>query len=106
MTAAAVMLGVGIYQFILKFRNCYTSYFSCTNRIPYVWSFIISSFAGVLLTVIMLEAGMGVWGMILAQLISQMVFNMWYWTRKAHREMGLGLGDTVRFGWDELKKIV
>lgn len=103
---AAVMLGVGIYQFILKFRNCYTSYFSCTNRIPYVWSFIISSFAGVLLTVIMLEAGMGVWGMILAQLISQMVFNMWYWTRKAHREMGLGLGDTVRFGWDELKKIV
>lgn len=44
--------------------------------------------------------------MILAQLISQMVFNMWYWTRKAHREMELGLGDTVRFGWDELKKIV
>ena len=31
-----VMIGIGLYQLILKFRNCYTSYFSCTNRIIYV----------------------------------------------------------------------
>ena len=102
----AVMLGVGLYQFVLKFRNCYTSYFSCTNRIPYVWAFIISSAAGVGLAVLLLELGWGVWGLILSQLVSQMVYNGWYWTVKAHGEMELGFGDTVSYGWDELKKIV
>lgn len=101
----AVMLGVGIYQFVLKFRNCYTSYFSCTNRIPYVWAFIISSTVGVGLAVLMLELGWGVWGLILSQLVSQIVYNGWYWTVKAHGEMELGFGDTVSYGWDEFKKI-
>ena len=53
----------------------------------------------------MLELGWGVWGLILSQLVSQVVYNGWYWTAKAHREMELGLGDTVRYGWDELEKI-
>ena len=104
--SAAIMLGVGLYQFVLKFRNCYTSYFSCTNRIPYVKAFILSSAAGVVLAVILLEMGWGIWGLILAQIISQCVYNAWHWTLAAHREMELSLGDTVRYGWDESKKIV
>ena len=102
----AVMLGVGLYQFVLKFRNCYTSYFSCTNRIPYVWSFIISSAAGVGLAVVMLELGWGVWGLILSQLVSQMAFNVWYWMLKAHREMKLCFSDTLKYGWAELINII
>lgn len=104
--SAAIMLGAGLYQFVLKFRNCYTSYFSCTNRIPYVRSFIISSAAGVALAVIMLELGWGIWGLILSQIICQCVYNAWHWTLAAHGEMELSLGDTVRYGWDESKKIV
>lgn len=104
--SAAIMLGVGLYQFVLKFRNCYTSYFSCTNRIPYVRSFIISSAAGVVLTVILLRMGWGVWGLILSQLICQCAYNAWYWMLAAHREIELSLGDTVRYGWDESKKII
>lgn len=104
--SAAVMLGAGLYQFVLKFRNCYTSYFSCTNRIPYVKAFILSSSAGVLLALLMMELGWGVWGLILSQLISQMAYNAWHWALAAHREMEMGPGDTVRYGWDGVKKIV
>lgn len=102
----AVMLGVGLYQFILKFRNCYTSYFSCTNRIPYMWSFILSSTCGVLLAALLLQMGAGVWGLILAPLVSQSAFNAWYWPRKAHGEMQLSFGEMARLGWVETKKVM
>ena len=72
----AVMLGVGIYQFILMFRNCYASYFSCTNRIPYVTAYFLSSMACVTAAALMLRlTALGVWALILAQITSQAVFN-------------------------------
>lgn len=101
-----VMLGVGLYQFMLKFRNCYTSYFSCTNRIPYVWAFLISAVAGVTLATFMLWCGYGIWGLIGAQIICQSVYNFWYWAVKAHQEMELSIRDTVKYGWDEIIKII
>lgn len=101
----AIMTGVAAYQFILKFRNCYTSYFSCTNRIPYVKAFVISSILGVVLATALLALGLGIWGLIWAQIISQGCFNSWYWMLKAHKEMNLNLAQTVQYGWEELKKI-
>lgn len=102
----AVMLGVAAYQFILKFRNCYTSYFSCTNRIPYAKAFLVSSALGVALAAGLLALGWGIWGLIWAQVISQGCFNGWYWMVRAHREMELSAAQTVRYGWEELLKIV
>ena len=104
--SVAVMLGAGLYQFVLKFRNCYTSYFSCTNRIPYVRSFLISSAAGVGLAVLLLALGWGVWGLILSQLVSQTVYSFWYWTIKAHREMELGFADTLHYGQEECRTVL
>ena len=102
----SVMLGVGVYQFLLKFRNCYTSYFSCTNRIPYAKAFLISSGLGVVLAVGFLALGWGVWGLIWAQIVSQGCYNVWIWPVRAHREMDLSVSQTVQYGWAELRKIV
>lgn len=101
-----IMLGVGFYQFMLKFRNCYTSYFSCTNRILYARAFIVSSVFGVVQAMIYLNIGLGIWGLILAQIISQGIYNVWYWPLKAHREMALDFSQTIRYGIEELKKII
>lgn len=101
-----VMLGMGVYQFVLKFRNCYTSYFSCTNRIPYTGAFITSSVFCVLMAVLLLNFGWGIWGLILAQISSQCAFNVWYWPWKAHREMELSVTDTVRYGFEESKQVI
>ena len=104
---AGVMIGIGFYQFVLKFRNCYTSYFSCTNRVPYVRSFVISAFACIVLALISMGClQWGIWGLIAAQLISQCMFNAWYWARTAHKEMKLSARDTVRYGHEEIKKIL
>lgn len=87
-----VLIGLYIYQFMLKFRNCYTSYFSCTNRIIYVKGFVSSAIMCVSLSFLMIgPLRMGVWGLILAQILSQAIYNVWYWTIKTHKELNTSL---------------
>lgn len=94
-----VLLGLCIYQFMLKFRNCYTSYFSCTNRILYVNGFIFSAVICVILSFIMIgPLHLGVRGLIIAQIISQAVYNVWKWPLKAHLEMNLSATDMIKTG--------
>lgn len=102
-----LMLGIGSYQFVIHLRNCYTSYFSCTNRIIYAWSFIGSSILCVLLAIVALDIlSLGVWGLVGAQLVSQLVFNAWWWMAKAHREMRLSFAETISLGLDSCKKLL
>ena len=87
----SLMSGIFLSQFILKFKDCFSSYFSSTNRLIYMPSFIISSFLCVLLSVTFLYFfKMKIWGLIFAQIISQLIFNTWYWPYKAYAEYGNG----------------
>ena len=86
-----VYLALSLYQMILGFRNCYTSYFSCTNRILYMWAFLATSIACVALQLVFVGwLGWGIWGLVAAQIVSQLAFNAWYWPCKAHKELGMG----------------
>ena len=102
-----VLLGLCGYHFILKYRDCFTSYFSCTNRILYMKSFILSSIFCIVLSVLFTGyLQMGVWGLIIAQMISQLVYNVWHWPMLSMREMGLALTDIIRIGNQQLQKQV
>lgn len=86
-----VLWGAGLMQFVIYHRNYYTSCFSCTNRILYVKSFICSSVVGLGLSVLLMRYfNCGIEGLIGGTLISQLMYNGWYWVYKAHREMRLG----------------
>ena len=87
----SLMTGIFVSQFLLQFRNCYTSYFSCTNRLDYMPAFLFSSILGLLLSMVFMQwFDMKAWGLVWGQIISQCVFNVWYWPLKAHRELNLG----------------
>ena len=103
-----VLLCIFIYQFVINFRNLYTSYFSCSNRIIYLKSFIISSLLGVILTYIFLtKFNLQIYGIILGQLLSQSIFNFWYWPLETHRELRITLFALIKMGFLELlNKIV
>ena len=86
--SVSVFLGISLYNMMLGFRDCYASYFSCTNRILYLKAYIISAISGVILSLITMGIfNLGVWGLICSQIISQLCFNVWYWPMKAIREM-------------------
>lgn len=102
-----VLLGLCLYQFVLKYRNCYTSYFSCTNRIIYLNGFMVSAVLCVGLSFLAIRIfDLGVWGLILAQIISQAVYNMWYWPIKAHKELELSLKEMIVIGMKESCRMI
>lgn len=104
---SGILIGLLLYQFILNFRNCYTSYFSCTNRLPYVKSFIISAIFCVFLSFLFIgPLKLGISGLVIAQIISQGMYNMWYWPVKAQKEMNLSLKEMPKRAIVQIKIIV
>lgn len=98
-----ILLSIFLYQFIINFRNLYTSYFSCTNRIIYLKSFIASSLLSIILTYIFLaKFNLQIYGIILGPLLSQSIFNVWYWPLKTHKELGITLFALIKLGFLEL----
>lgn len=93
-----------LYQFILKLRNCYTSYFSCTNRIPYVKSFFCTSMFTIILSVIVIDIfKMNIYWILYVQILTQLIFNAWYWIIKAHQEFNISFFDMLILGFSNLK---
>ena len=99
-----VLLGLGLYQFILKFRNCYGSYFSCTNRMTYYKAYLFSAILSIALSLLLIGPfGWEIWGLIFAQVLSQVIYNVWYWPIKAHKEMNLPFNKMFLLSCNELK---
>ena len=102
-----VILGLCIYQFMLKFRNCYTSYYSATNRIVYLKAFIFSACLCIALSLIFSGyLNDGIRGLIFAQIISQLIYNAWHWPLMVHRELELSFVDLIKQGNYEIGKII
>lgn len=99
-----VFLLLCVYQFVIMFRNIYTSYFSCTNRIIYMKSFLVSSVLCVSFSYIAIGyLKYGIVALVMAQLLSQLLFNIWYWPWKGNRELKLSLYEIINLGNKALK---
>ncbi len=94
---------IGFYQFLLKLRNCYTSFISTTNRVTYWKAFLVSAIVCVLLSCIFTGLfKLGVYGLLLGQLISQLIYNSWHWPLVVHKELRLSIKETIRLGFSEI----
>lgn len=94
-----VLLAICSYQILLGFRDCYASYFSCTNRILYLKSYIFSALLGLILAFFSMGVlDLGIWGLIFSQLFSQIIFNVWYWCYKAHQELQISFTQLMKSG--------
>lgn len=101
-----LLLGEGFYQFLLKHRNCFTAFISSTNRLIYWKSFAFSAVVCVVLS--LLFSGLfklGAYGLILAQLFSQLIYNAWYWPLFVYRELNITVIQMFKLGIRELKKL-
>ena len=102
----SLVLGVGLYQFVLKYRNCYTSFISTTNRLIYTFSFVISAIICVLLSVLFCGVlKYGLIGLVFAQLISQLLYNAWRWPLLVHSELNYSIFETIPLALSSLKKL-
>jgi O-antigen/teichoic acid export membrane protein len=71
---------MALHYFLLQHHKLFASFISNTNNIIYYKAFIISSFLGVFLTIILLEfTSLGVWALALAPMLVEITYNNWKW---------------------------
>lgn len=98
------LIGICITLLITNYRTIYTSYFSSSNRIIYMNSFLLASVICIGLSFFTMGfLHWGVWGLIISQFISQAVYNAWYWPMKANKEMNLRNKDIIIMGFNNLR---
>lgn len=102
-----LMLVVGCYQFLLKYRNNYCVYFSSTNRIIYSKSFVLSAIVCIGLSLVSTGVfRLGAYGLAFSCIISQIVYNAWHWSILAHKELEMAPKDVIKIGFTEIKKMI
>lgn len=75
----SIFLSVAMYIFVYKGQSYYASFISNSNRIPYVYSYLISSILGVVLAFVLLfYFDLGPYGLVLGMFLSQL-YNCLKW---------------------------
>ena len=99
-----VLIMLLVHYFFWKQSTNYAAFISNHNEVPYIKSFLIFAVAGTLLSALLSACGLGIWGLIIGQLSSQMIFNNWYWIRYVCRWFGSGYFSLCSEGFRSLFK--
>ena len=98
-----LLVVIAVCQFVQNYRNCFCSYLSSTNRLIYYKSFVFSSVLCIVISYLFVAVlPCGVYGLVVAQLASQVIYNIWYWPRLVHKELGMTPKMVVMVGVKEL----
>ena len=76
----ALYLGLSVYMFLLNQHSLFCNVIVNMNEIPYFKAYLISTLAGLILSCIFCAYfKFGAWGLVLGQMIPQLIYNNWYW---------------------------
>ena len=100
-----MIFGLAIYLFFYTRTSYYASFLSNMNTVPYAFAFIISGLAGLLLSYLMIRfTSMGVWGIIIGQIVPQALYNYWKWPRVVLGRLEISSKDVVTIGTKEIRE--
>jgi len=102
-----ILLAIAIYKFLLKHHSIYASYISNTNNVPYMKAFLISSFFSIGLSVLLIKiTNMGVWALIGAQIIVQIMYNNWMWPYRVMKDLHTNPIEMFGIGLKEIRTLI
>lgn len=100
-----ILILISIYIFLYKQHNYFASYISNTNNVPYVKAFILSSTFGIILSVLLMYyTELGIWALVGAQIITQLVFNNWYWPMSVTKMLQTNIVSMLNLGFNIIIK--
>lgn len=93
------LLALTLIFFLEMNHSVFAGYLTTLNQVPFMAAAIVSGISTVVLGLVLCSvAGLGVWGLILAQGLVQAAYNNWKWPREAMLDVGAGLGTLMRRG--------
>lgn len=94
-----LLLAMCAYLALLQQHSICCNYIISMNEIPYMWGYIAAAVLGTVLVCILSGLlGMGAWGIVLGQAISQLVYNNWKWPRYLCDKLGTTYGSMLGEG--------
>lgn len=94
------------FLFLLAYLGLWGQHSLCcnfilaTNSIPYVTAYVLSSLAGVALSLLFVAAfNLGVWGIVAGAFASQLACNNWRWPRHLAKSLGLSYLSLLSLGF-------
>lgn len=95
----ALFIGMSIYLGLLQQHSIFCSYIISMNEIPYMWGYIVAAAVGTGLVCLLCGIfGMGAWGIVLGQAISQLAYNNWKWPTYLCNKIGFSYLTCLREG--------
>ena len=93
-------LAMTAYNFFASQYSIFCNLIVNTNRIPYVWSYLISSVAAIALSCVLAAwFGLGMWGILLGQVVAQAAYNFWKWPKLMLDELETSLAGSLARGF-------
>lgn len=100
----AILLGIN--QFVdVSHRRC-TDFIGLGNEQPYAKAYVIASMATILVDIIVLISGHGVFAFILGNLLVQLAYNAWKWPMYVNKMLELKGIEVLTRGVNMVKKIL
>ena len=88
-----------VYLALLQQHSIFCSYVISMNEIPYMLSYTVAALMGLGLVGLMCGLlGWGVWGIMLGQMVSQLLYNNWKWPKYLCGRLGVSYWATVKSG--------
>jgi O-antigen/teichoic acid export membrane protein len=98
-----MIFGIAFYLYMYNRTSYYASFISNMNMVPYAFSFIASGMIGVVLAYVLIRyTSLGIWAIVIGQVVPQMVYNYWKWPQIVLDYLALHISDVVKIGTREI----
>ena len=96
-----------LFMYIDKIYHNFASYISNSNRLPYTFPFIISSFCSVVFSYLVARfTFLGIWALIVAPVVVALSYNAWRWPLFVLKENRVGLLQFITMGGVSVRVII
>ena len=104
--SAGLVIIVAITNFLDKHSNLYSQFIVCGNEVPFVKASLLSGIAVIIIScTIVTLTDIGVIGLLLTQMIVQLIYNNWRWPYLVCRELETNILTINKLGLKNLKKM-
>lgn len=102
----SLIIAVSLFYYLYNQHSLFCSMIASSNRIPYYKSYIFTAIVSVLISIVLTDIlKWGVWGLIIAQFMANIVYNNWYWVRYLMQEQEIHYLEIYKIGWKEFRKV-
>lgn len=101
------LIVLSIYFYLLKQHSLFASFISNRNSIPYVKAFVLSGLLSIVLQLtLFIFFELGIYSLVMAQMIAQLLYNNWYWPKQFLKSLRISYVKTQVIGMKQVVRLI